>query len=96
MRRGDLRDCAHVPPCCCLLDWSDICNESKHTIHNARGAASYRFVPLSVETHGLLGQLLMDLLGKAHEVEEAGSEATFSKATFVANALHELCVALCI
>jgi hypothetical protein len=69
---------------------------AKHTHYNALGAACYHFVPLWIETHGRLGKLFKDLVGTIGEVAEASSVGTFSDAQFVANALCELSVALCL
>ena len=59
----------------------------------ARGPGAYTFVPLSAETHGRLGEPAMKLLRDL--ADRAGFREARERASFVANALCELSVAMC-
>jgi hypothetical protein len=67
--------------------------QQKRTTYSRVEPNGYPFVPFSVESYGHIGQSAMNLLHALGD-EAAGPDGV-TRASFVANALREICVGLC-
>jgi hypothetical protein len=68
---------------------------AKTALYRGYGAGCYRFVPLTVETFGRLGQPLMKLITDVSNQATQHGNGTFTREQFVTGVLRELSVCLC-
>jgi hypothetical protein len=68
---------------------------AKTALYRGYGAGYYRFVPLTVETFGRLGQPLMKLITDVSNQATQHGNGTFTREQFVTGVLRELSVCLC-
>jgi hypothetical protein len=67
----------------------------KGALYRGYGAGFYRFAPLTVETFGRLGKLLMKLITDVSDQATEHGSRTFTHEQFVTDVLGKLAVCLC-